>query len=131
VLFHGANFQVLESLEGISDAGMVATKVTTTSSAGWSDEAWSTDPAAWDGGLQMALLFSQRVLGGASIPMKLASVRTFTDGPPKSPVKATLTGSATGKDKAVTNIVFTDASGAVVASLEGVETILRPEEDHS
>jgi hypothetical protein len=126
VLFHGATFQVLKGVAGISNEGVVVHEVTTTPAAGWSDEAWSTDPAAWDGGLQMALLFSRRILGGASLPMKLGAVRTYTDGPPAGPVKATLTGSAKGKDKAVTDIVFTDADGAVVASLEGVETILRP-----
>ncbi len=128
ILFHGSTFQVLKELEGISDKGIVARSVTTTPGAGWSDEPWQTDPAAFDGGLQMALLWSQRVLGGASIPMKLGAVRSYTQGPTRGPVRAALTGAVRGRDKTVADIVFTDASGEVVAELQGVEAILRPGE---
>ena len=60
--------------------------------------------------------------------MSVGSVHAYTDGPPAGPLKATLTGQVKGKDRAVSDVVFTDASGDVVAELRGIETILRPGE---
>ncbi len=126
VLFHGSEFQVIRSVDGIGDAGVRAT-LTSTRDAGWGD-GWRTDPAAWDGGLQLALLWSKRVLGGATLPMGIGAVHSYRDGPPEGPVQATLSGTVHGRDRAVTDIVFTDRSGEVVAELRGVEVILRPGE---
>ncbi|MEQ1571630.1 MAG: polyketide synthase dehydratase domain-containing protein [Myxococcota bacterium] len=125
VLFHGERFQVISDLE-LSERGAVA-EITSTSGVDWSPETWQTDPAAMDGGLQLALLWSNRVLGGASLPMGVSSMRTFHVGPPEGPLRAVLTGERRGKDKTVTDIVFLDRSGVVVNELRGVEAILRPD----
>lgn len=126
VLFHGERFQVIRALHGISDQGIDAT-LASTSELGWGDEPWRTDPAALDGGLQLALLWSQRMLGGASLPMGVSSLRTFRVGPSSGPLKAILTGERRGRDKTVTDIVFVDADGRVTTELRGVEAILRPD----
>ncbi|MEQ1504224.1 MAG: polyketide synthase dehydratase domain-containing protein, partial [Myxococcota bacterium] len=126
VLFHGASFQVIKTLDGISDQGVDAT-LASTADAGWADEPWHTDPAALDGGLQLALLWSERMLGGPSLPMGVSSVRTFRTGPPSGPVRAVLTGERRGRDKTVSDIVFVDAAGQVTTELRGVEAILRPD----
>ncbi|MBX2797452.1 MAG: SDR family oxidoreductase, partial [Myxococcales bacterium] len=125
VLFHGADFQVIRSLDGASDDALAAT-LTSTAQAGWSEERWHTDPAALDGGLQLALLYGARVLGGASLPMSVDAVRTFRPGPGNGPLRAVLRGQRKGSDKTITDIVFTDESGAVVHELRGVHAILRP-----
>ena len=127
VLFHGTDFQVIQELDGVSQQGIQAT-LSGTRDIGWGEEPWHTDPAALDGGLQLALLWSKEALGGASLPMSVRSVHAYTDGPPTGPLRATLTGQVQGKDRALSDVVFTDASGDVVAELRGVETILRPGE---
>jgi hypothetical protein len=125
VLFHGSDFQVIRELQGIADDGIAAT-LNGTTKAGWTGEPWHTDPAALDGGLQLALLWSRHALGGAALPMSVGSLKTYTDGPPDGPFTATLKGEVKGRDRAVSDIVFTDQDGTVVAELTGVETILRP-----
>jgi hypothetical protein len=113
VLFHGDRFQVIRSVDGISDQGMAAT-LAGTADMGWSGGAWQTDPAALDGG------------GGASLPMGVSSFRTFRDGTPSGPVRAVLTGQKRGRDKTVSDVVFVDDGGRVVHELRGIEAILRP-----
>ena len=125
ILFHGRDFQVIDAVEGISDEGIKAT-LKGTLDAGGQSEPWKTDPAAMDGGLQLALLWSQKVLGGASLPMAVGSLNSYASAPKKGQLQATLSGQKTSRDRAVSNIVFTDEDGAVVAELRGVETILRP-----
>jgi acyl transferase domain-containing protein len=126
VLFHGQRFQVIRTVAGISDQGIDA-ELSSTQDAGWGDEPWLTDPAALDGGLQLALLWSDRMLGGPSLPMGVGTLRTFRTGPPDGPVQAILTGEKRGRDKTVSDIVFVDASGQVVTELRGVESIRRPD----
>ncbi len=127
VLFHGGDFQVIRDLTGVGTDGIQAT-LSTTAQKGWSDENWHTDPASLDGGLQLALLWSKKALGGASLPMSLGALHAYTDGPVDGPLQATLRGTVASRERAVSDIVFTDPSGAVVAELRGVETILRPGE---
>ena len=126
VLFHGETFQVIRSVDGASDEGLAAT-LASTADVKWPSEPWRTDPAALDGGLQMALLFGKRVLGGASLPMSVDAVRTFRDGPPTGPLRAVLRGEARGGDRTVSDIVFIDQSGSVVHEIRGVQAILRPD----
>jgi hypothetical protein len=125
VLFHGADFQVITKMQGIGDNGIAAT-LNGTIDAGWTKENWQTDPAALDGGLQLALLWSQRALGGPSLPMAVGAMHAYTDAPAPGPLNATLKGAVKGRDRAISDIVFTDTEGAVVAELRGVETILLP-----
>ncbi len=125
-LFHGVRFQVIRSLDGVSDENILAT-IDTTDDAGWNDEPWQTDPAALDGGLQLALLWTKRVLGKACLPMGVGEVKTYGVGPGKGPLRALLIGRQKGPARTVTDITFTDADGAVVHELRGVESILRPD----
>jgi hypothetical protein len=122
VLFHGHQFQVIREA-GLSDRGGTATLLSTADVA-WADEPWQTDPAALDGGLQLALLYTRRALGGASLPMSVAAVRLFQRGPAEGPVRAVLTGERRGHDKTVADIVFVDGAGRILTELRGVESIL-------
>ena len=55
--------------------------------------------------------------------MAVGAMHAYTDAPGTGPLTATLRGSVKGRDRAVSDIVFTDTEGAVVAELRGVETI--------
>jgi hypothetical protein len=133
VLFHGPEFQMLKNIDGISDRGIVA-DLTGVVEANWRGtanggaegvEPWCTDPAIFDGGLQLALLWCRRVLGGASLPTGIAEVRTFED-PVRGPFRCTLKGRSASGSKSVSDAVFHDAQGRVVAELAGIETHLLP-----
>ena len=124
VLFHGPAFQMIKSIDGVSEKG-IAAEMRGVLEAGW-PQPWHTDPLAFDGGLQLAVLWCQHTLGGASLPTSIGEVRSFTDRPIKGPLHCTLTGRKASGQRAVSDLVFHDASGAVVAELEGVETHLLP-----
>jgi hypothetical protein len=127
VLFHGPDFQMLQGIDGISDHGVLA-DLTGVLQPGWGPtvvEPWCTDPLIFDGGLQLALLWGRRVLGGASLPTGIAQVRTFRE-PSRGRFRCTLRGRSASGNKAVSDAVFHDANGRVVAELTGIETHLLP-----
>ena len=125
VLFHGPDFQVIDAMDGVSDLG-ISGKLRGVRALNWPREHWRTDSAAFDGGLQLALLWSQRVLGGASLPTSIGEVHTWTDEPPVGNVRAVLRGRETGDKRALSDVQLVDDDGAVVAELRGVETHLLP-----
>jgi hypothetical protein len=126
VLFHGPSFQVIDSVQGISREGIVGT-LSGTKESQWPAESWRSDAAAMDGGLQLALLWSRHVLGGAVLPMAMGEYRSYRDGLTDGPVQGVVRGRKIEGAGTVCDISFSDASGQVVAELIGVETVLRPD----
>ena len=137
-LFHGPRFQVIRAVEGISDGGMAA------SLAGVSEMGWDangggngngaapaspfrTDPAALDGGLQLAVLWFNHMLGGASLPTAIDFVRTYEDHPVDGEMRAVLRGRQAKGQKAVSDVALRDGSGRLLTVLEGVEVHRRPD----
>ncbi|MCP4809002.1 MAG: SDR family oxidoreductase, partial [Proteobacteria bacterium] len=123
MLFHGPEFQVIRELEGVSDEGAAAVLEGVQSRA-W-NQTFTTDVAAMDGGLQLAVLWAKRMLGGASLPTKLGEMTVYAEGPAKGPIKAVLQARKVTSATTVSDIVF-QADGNTVAELKGVETCLRP-----
>ncbi len=91
---------------------------------GWTPEPWHTDPAALDGGLQLALLWTEAVLGGKSLPTSVESVHTWATGPTEGPLRCVVAARETGRTKAKSDVHFLDGTGRTIASLVGVETHL-------
>jgi hypothetical protein len=127
VLFHGPRFRVILDVEGISPAGIAGT-LQGGAATGWPRDGWRTDPALLDGGLQLAVVWARHVLGGASLPMAVRELRSYREGLAEGPVRCVVSARETREVRAVSDVVFTDASGAVVAELLGVETVKRPDE---
>ncbi|CAM2067037.1 SDR family NAD(P)-dependent oxidoreductase [Sulfidibacter corallicola] len=123
VLFHGPEFQVIRSLEGVSEEG-IAGELVGTATKGWHG-GWRTDVAALDGGLQLALLWGKHKLGGATLPTSVGTLKTYSDELPSGAMKALLRSRAVGANKAIHDIVFEDG-GHVVAEMRDVETHLLP-----
>jgi hypothetical protein len=96
--------------------------------AGWPLDAWCSDVASLDGGLQLALLWSRQVLGGAVLPMSLGEYRSYRSGLASGPVTGVVHGRKIHEARTVCDIAFVDASGQLLAELIGVETVLRPGE---
>ena len=133
LLFHGPDFQAINKVNGISDRGMVA-ELSGVAQSAWTDTAgcnasgssWSSDPLAFDGGLQLALLWCKHVLGGASLPTGIAEIFIWSDSLNKGTTHCTLTGQSAKGNKSVSDLAFCDASGKLVAEFIGVETHLLP-----
>jgi hypothetical protein len=127
VLFHGPGFQVINAVQGVSRDGIVGT-LSGNSQAGWPTEAWCTDAAALDGGLQLALLWSRQILGGAVLPMALGEYRSYRSGLNSGQVQGVVYGRKIHEARTVCDIAFVDGSDQLLAELIGVETVLRPGE---
>jgi acyl transferase domain-containing protein len=125
-LFHGERFRVLSRVEGVASQGASAT-MTGLIERGWSAEPWQWDPAAMDGALQLAVLWSKRALGGATLPMAIAEVDVSSTGAVKGPVRCVVAGRSAKDSRAVSDVYVVDGEGAVLVQLSGVETILRPD----
>ena len=125
VLFHGRDFQVIQSLDGIGPEGLEAT-LEAEKSASWTGGPWRTDPAALDGALQLALLWTQERLGGASLPMSVQSFECYDLSPAKT-LRAVLRGHAKGTHAATADVMLCDEQGNARVALRGIELILRPD----
>jgi hypothetical protein len=124
-LFHGPQFQVIRHVDGVSDDGIVGELVGLREQR-WRGGPWHTDPAALDGGLQLAVLWAGHRLGGRSLPTGLGAYRSYASALPDGPLRCTVVGRTEGASKAVCDITFADVEGRVVAKLDQVETHRRP-----
>ncbi|AUX20363.1 beta-ketoacyl synthase [Sorangium cellulosum] len=126
VLFHGPGFQVIRGLDGVSREGIAGT-VVGLREAGWVSQPWKTDPAALDGALQLATLWTRHVLGGAALPMSVGALHTFAEGPADGPLRAVVRGQIVARDRTRADIALVDPEGALVAELRDVQFVLRPD----
>ncbi len=125
VLFHGSDFQVIERMDGISDAGAAA-QLRGLHTSGWKEDGWRMDVAALDGALQLALLWGKQVLGDGSLPTGIAEVRLGAAPVPEGPIQCVVVGRETSRNRALSDIVLLDDAGVRFAELRGVETHRRP-----
>jgi malonyl CoA-acyl carrier protein transacylase/acyl carrier protein len=124
-LFHGPQFQVIRAVEGASDEGIAAT-ICGINGLAWPTERYYTDAAAIDGGLQLAVLWTEQMLGGASLPTSIGEVRTWTDEPHSGELQCLVRGCSARNGRAVSDIFLKDQQGQLVAVLNQVETHLLP-----
>ncbi len=121
-LFHGPEFQVIKSLEGISN--MAATVILDGADGmSWpgGDSLWKTDTAALDGGLQLAILWGIHRIGKKSLPTKIGAYYSHHEGFINGPVRCELKGTHIGTDRSVSDILFFDVKGKLMAELRDVE----------
>ncbi|MDP6945939.1 MAG: polyketide synthase dehydratase domain-containing protein, partial [Myxococcota bacterium] len=124
-LFHGGDFAVIRSLDGVSDTAGTA-HVAGTREMGWQGDTWRTDAAALDGGLQLAILWGEHVLGQLSLPTKVGSYQAYTDVLTDGPITAVLKGRAEGTQRTVSDIAFVDDQGRLLAEMRDVEMHMLP-----
>ncbi|OKI46063.1 type I polyketide synthase [Micromonospora sp. CB01531] len=125
VLFHGPWFQAIHRVEGVSASGAAAV-LAGVGDMGWAGDGWHTDPAAVDGGLQLALLWGERVLGGASLPMGVSEYRAYQAGLYEGRTMCVVRARDVRPDSADCDIAFLAADGSVRAELLGVSLVRRP-----
>jgi acyl transferase domain-containing protein/acyl carrier protein len=124
-LFHGPEFQVITALESVSAEGAAGTLVGTRD-RGWGG-AWSTDAAALDGGLQLAMLWTSHLLGGRALPTSFGTFRPYRAGAAPGPFRCVLRGRRVSDARTLCDIAFLAADGALVYELCGVEVHRRPD----
>ena len=79
-LFHGPFFQAIEQIQGISDDGMTAVLTPSSPLAGISTargSRWMIDPAVFDAGLQLVILWSRAHLDATPLPARFRRYRRY------------------------------------------------------
>lgn len=124
LLFHRGAFELIEQMSGISDHG-AGGRVKGVERAGWPDgtaNPWQLDVAALDGGLQVAVLYAQRMLGRENLPTTIGELRPYRSAPSAGVVHVAAHRRKVGSLGVTTDIHFTDDKGLRLAALLGVET---------
>jgi NADP-dependent 3-hydroxy acid dehydrogenase YdfG/acyl carrier protein len=124
-LFHGERFQVIRRLDGVGESGAAGVLVGT-HAVHWNGDGWQTDPALLDGALQLAVLWTEKRLGGAALPTGLEAVHLHREGPIDGLVRGVVYAQSASSGRAVCDVVLVDEHGRPVAELRGVETHVRP-----
>ena len=125
VLFHTDDFQVIQGLHGVGDAGIAGT-LHGVEKAQWGWESWTTDVAALDGGLQLLLLWARDQMGGAALPMSIGKTVVHACAPPAGTIQCVAHCEPAGTSRGRANVQFKDESGALFTEFQDVEFILRP-----
>ena len=125
-LFHGPRFQAIRAIEGVGDRGASAI-LAGARSLGWDDAGFATDVVAVDGALQVAVLWSKRVLGGATLPMAVGAYESLSDGFIAGPIRAVLERRSVRDARALCDVRLEREDGAPIAVLRGVEMVIRPD----
>ena len=120
LLFHGPDFQVIDSLEGVSSIGASAS-ISGIKEMNWPVKTWEADMAALDGGLQLALLWGAHNTKKPSLPTKIGAYHVCQEGPMDGNIRCELTGNITGNDRSVSDILFFDSKDKLVAKMQDVE----------
>ncbi len=125
LLFHGPKFRVIREVLGIGDAESVA-EVASTGDLGWESGPWSTDAAALDGGLQLAILQGVRLLGHTSLPTSIESLRLYRFESVEGSLRCQLKLRESSAHRTLSDLTFTDSRGVKLAELVGVEMHVVP-----
>jgi hypothetical protein len=116
---HEGPFQVIVSMDGVSDDAIGAT-LRGILEAGWREESWCLDVAALDGGLQLAILLGRHTLDAGSLPTSVEEFRSYVDGPVTGPVRCTVLKREGTRNSLVTDMVFSGSGGQRLFELRGV-----------
>ncbi|MEQ1572082.1 MAG: polyketide synthase dehydratase domain-containing protein, partial [Myxococcota bacterium] len=117
-LFHGPAFRVLSDVSlGGADRGTAT--VRGVGAMGWPADGWVTDAAAFDGGLQLALLRGVAAGLGPTLPLRAGRVRWPS--PLEGPARCGVVVRERTAERLVVDLTFTGLDGAALGSAEAVE----------
>ncbi|MCV7075869.1 SDR family oxidoreductase [Mycobacterium szulgai] len=118
-LFHGPAFQVLD---GVDCQSSTATgSLHGLAAAGWRDDGWATDPAALDGCLQLATVWSFEQLGHKTLPLRLGEVVRYRAGALGAGLRCVLSNGDARSNRAICDIDLVDAENRLIAGVKRLE----------
>ena len=119
-LFHDPSFHVIDKLEGISGSGGQGW-LRGTDAMAWDGGPWQTDPAALDGALQLALLWTIDQTGRTYLPTYIKSYRLHNSAEPGTLMKCQFETQLIDETKTDSSFILSDTDGRLLAELAGVE----------
>jgi NADP-dependent 3-hydroxy acid dehydrogenase YdfG len=126
LLFHGPAFRVIESIEGVSDAG-IAGMMTGARAKQWTDSGRTCDGAMLDGGLQLARLWGFHTLGRPSLPMSIGTIHILEPEDAAASVRCEVRARVSQPTRFVCDIAWTSSHGRLLATMKEVEMYTVPE----
>ena len=128
VLFHGADFQSLEAIEGCSEAGIVARAGTAPPPSEWIKNplrnVWLTEPLGVDSAFQLMILWSFEERGAASLPCSLKRFVQYRRTFPRDGVRLVVAVRRHSAHNAVADVEFIDNEGNLVAQIDDYECVI-------
>jgi len=118
-LFHGPAFQVIQNVDCQASSATASLYGLTT--AGWLGEGWATDPAALDGCLQLALVWSFEQLGRKVLPLRVGEVVRYRAGALGEELRCVLSNGDAKNNRAVCDLDLVDADNQLVVSIKRLE----------
>lgn len=119
-LFHGPDFQVIRELEGIGEGGGVGVFEGTGSKA-WPGGPWLADPAALDGGMQLALLWGLNKAGRVFLPIRIGAFIPHGQAPEGEALRCAFQTRLVGASRTESDLNITTLDGRLVSEMQGVE----------
>jgi len=124
VLFHRGAFQVIREVVGVCEQGIVG-QLGGIVAQDWPSDDWQTDVAMLDGGLQLAVLWSGRTLGGPVLPTALGAYR-HNGLPVEGLVRCEVRSRVVGSSKTESDLRFLSEDNHLIAQIEGLQIHRRP-----
>ena len=125
-LFHGPRFQALTAAPGIGPAGAEGT-VVGSRALGWEGPSGQLDPAAVDGGLQLAVLWAQQAGAGRTLPMAVHECRVHRPGAVEAATRCVVRALRADDATATCDVALIDPDGSPRVELLGVQLVRRPD----
>ncbi|MEU0880259.1 polyketide synthase dehydratase domain-containing protein [Lentzea sp. NPDC005914] len=126
VLFQGPSFRSIRRVSGISPSGALGV-VAGLRELSWPDGPWQLDPAAIDGGLQLATLWAEHAIGAATWPQAIRECQVHVPGPVNGTVRCLVLRRRASVLDAECDIAIINAAGELLVELAGVQLVARPE----
>ena len=124
-LFHGPRFQAIRSDPMVGPAGAQAT-VAGSGVLGWEGSSRQIDPAAVDGGLQLAVLWASQAGAGRTLPMAIGECRVHRPGAVEAEVRCVVIARRADDLTAACDVALIDPDGSPRVELLGVQLVRRP-----
>jgi NAD(P)-dependent dehydrogenase (short-subunit alcohol dehydrogenase family) len=124
-LFHGPMFRALRSVESVSEEGATGV-VAGVRAANWPGRYPHTDPLAVDAAIQLAVLWAERVLGAASLPMGADRIRVHRAGSLPDDTRCLVFARSTETDQVSCDVGLLGADGRPWVELLGLTLVRRP-----
>ncbi|MFO0916985.1 MAG: polyketide synthase dehydratase domain-containing protein [Planctomycetaceae bacterium] len=127
-LFHGSRLQGLTGIEALSRDGIIVLAKPAPGPGTWLADPWRrdwiADPLAIDVALQAIIVWTQSVLGFASLPTAIGSYRQFRRDFPADGLRIAISARRRQDAVVVADAEILAADGSVVATLSEIEYVL-------
>ncbi|MFQ5902907.1 MAG: SDR family NAD(P)-dependent oxidoreductase, partial [Candidatus Binatia bacterium] len=126
LLFHGPRFQCIQSIDGISEQGMLVTLLPSSPTECVANEPlghWLIDPIVMDSGPQLALLWARTYFDITPLPSRFQEVRIFKPFHSSSLIRCcfhVLRESV--KQSVYANVFYMDQEGCLLGMIKGLES---------